>query len=167
VFYLITFTCYGARLHGTAAGSVDRNHNTYGAPLAGEDGARLRHVQRLMSGPYQHLGKEERVAVLEALKATCRVREWRLWAAHVRTNHVHAVVEVPGKGNAEYSPERVMRDLKCYASRELNRRDSVRKRWARHGSTKYLWDRSAVHDAIVYVCDGQGSPMERFVHPDW
>jgi len=30
--YLITFPCYGS--HCGAAGSVDRNHNRYGAPFA-------------------------------------------------------------------------------------------------------------------------------------
>jgi hypothetical protein len=31
--YLITFTTYGARLHGSARGSVDDEHNVYGTPL--------------------------------------------------------------------------------------------------------------------------------------
>ena len=31
--YLITFTCYGMRLRGDQAGSVDRKHNIPGTPL--------------------------------------------------------------------------------------------------------------------------------------
>ena len=35
--YLITFTCYGTRLHGHKSGSVDRRHNAPGSPfLRGE-----------------------------------------------------------------------------------------------------------------------------------
>jgi hypothetical protein len=31
--YFITFTCYGARLHGDKLGSVDRRQNLVGSPL--------------------------------------------------------------------------------------------------------------------------------------
>ncbi|HEY7391157.1 MAG TPA: hypothetical protein VH640_21760 [Bryobacteraceae bacterium] len=54
----------------------------------------------------------------------------------MRTNHVHLVVE------AEVRPERVMNDLKSYASRSLNQKgtdEPARKRWPRHGSTRWLW----------------------------
>ena len=80
-------------------------------------------------------------------------------AAQARTNHVHIVVE------AEDRPERVMNDLKSYASRCLNRRgldEPARKRWARHGSTRWLWKPENVSAAIRYVVDGQGDPMAVF-----
>jgi REP element-mobilizing transposase RayT len=86
----------------------------------------------------------------------CQDRKWNLLAAHVRTNHVHLVVE------AEAQPERVMNDLKSFASRRLNELgfDGVdRKRWARHGSTRWLWKRDAVLAAIAYVMDKQGDKM--------
>jgi REP element-mobilizing transposase RayT len=54
------------------------------------------------------------------------VRGWNLLAGHVRSNHVHAIVE------SETRPERIMNEFKSYASRELNRLgvDSPeRKRW--------------------------------------
>ena len=31
--YLLTFTCYGTRLHGDTRGTVDRNNNRYGMPF--------------------------------------------------------------------------------------------------------------------------------------
>ena len=31
--FLITFSCYGTRLHGDESGSVDRDHNAYHAPF--------------------------------------------------------------------------------------------------------------------------------------
>ncbi|HTB11778.1 MAG TPA: transposase [Bryobacteraceae bacterium] len=89
----------------------------------------------------------------------CVDRTWILLAAHVRTNHVHIVVE------AEAPPERVMNDLKSFASRRLNelRFDEVdRKRWARHGSTRWLWKRDAVLAAIEYVIDKQGIRMAAY-----
>ena len=60
------------------------------------------------------MDQDRRRAVLKSLTERCAQREWGLLAAHVRTNHVHAVL------NAEPRPERVMNDLKSYASRRLN-----------------------------------------------
>jgi hypothetical protein len=58
-----------------------------------------------------------------------------------------------------------MNDLKSYASRCLNRKgldQPACKRWARHGSTQWLWKPENVAAAIRYVVDGQGEPMSVF-----
>lgn len=55
-----------------------------------------------------------------------------------------------------------MNAFKCYASRalELLRVDSPRRRrWARHGSTRYLWTKEAVSTAVHYVISEQGEPL--------
>ena len=67
---------------------------------------------------------------------------------------------------AEETPERVMNDLKSYASRRLNIAGldtPERKRWARHGSTRRLLDVDQVHAAVTYVAEKQGEPMALFV----
>jgi len=100
-------------------------------------------------------------AVLRALREVCSHRQWRLLAAHVRTTHVHAVVEAAAR------PERVMNDFKAYASRALKQAVAEgpdRKRWARHGSTRYLWQREQVSAAVHYVVCEQGEPMAIFEH---
>ena len=105
--------------------------------------------------PY-YLDAPRRQAVLEAIREVCAYRKWSLLAAHVRSNHVHIVVE------AEIPPERVLNDLKAYASRRLNRAGldaPNRKRWARHGSTRWLWKPQHVSAAIAYVIDEQGDAM--------
>ena len=112
--------------------------------------------------PYS-LDPDSRAAVVEALREVCVQRGWNLLAAHVRTNHVHVIVE------AEVRPERVMNDFKSYASRALNRlgRDGPdRKRWARHGSTRWLWRDQDVQEAIRYAVEEQGEPMALFVVAD-
>ena len=81
-------------------------------------------------------------------------------AAHVRTNHVHAIVE------AEVRPEKIMNEFKAYGSRELNRlgRDGPdRRRWARHGSTRWLWNDEDVRRAMQYVIEEQCEPMALYV----
>ena len=108
--------------------------------------------------PY-NLDQIRRDAVLEAIQEVCAHRGWSLLAAHVRSNHVHTVVET------EDPPERVMRDFKAYASRRLNRMrldEPNRKRWKRHGSTPWLWNPQHVSAAIQYVVAEQGDAMSVF-----
>ncbi len=154
--YLITFACYGSHLHGDAAGSVDRNHNLPGSPAVVPDPVRVRYVFAQMDQPAYSMDEDRRRVVLAALVARCPDRGWKLLAAHVRSNHVHVVID------ADARPERVMNDLKSFASRKLNETDfenTDRKRWARHGSTRWLWKRENVVAAIDYVLHKQGEPM--------
>ena len=91
---------------------------------------------------------------LEAICQVCFYKHWTLIAVHVRTNHVHAVVD------ADIAPEAVMNTFKSYASRLLNKNEaSVTKRWTRHGSTRYLWTRESVEVAVRYVVESQGEAM--------
>ena len=158
--YFITFTCYGGRLHGDESGSVDRHHNLVGSRLLESNPQRaMVERQRMLQNPYL-LNQEERAIVLASLRGHCAHRGWTLLAAHVRSNHVHVIVE------AEIRPERIMNEFKSYASRELTRlgKDGTkRKRWARHGSTRWLWKDQDVWEAIRYVAEQQGEAMALFV----
>jgi REP element-mobilizing transposase RayT len=160
VIYLITFACYGAHLHGDDAGSVDRNHNVPGSPMIRPHPGRSTAAGHAMKQAVYVLDQSHRDAVLASLIERSSERGWTLLAAHVRTNHIHVVVQ------SDATPERVMNDLKSYASRVLNRMafDAPdRKRWARHGSTRWLRDREDVSTAIEYVIRKQGTPMAVFV----
>ncbi len=112
-----------------------------------------------MDQPPCSMDCSRREVVLAALLERCQQQLWARRAAHERTNHVHLVVE------AEASPERVMNDVKAYASRRLNQTEldePARKRWARHGSTRWLWEPEHVSAAIRYVVDEQGERMAVF-----
>jgi hypothetical protein len=66
---------------------------------------------------------------------------------------------------ADVRSEKIMHAFKSYAGRNLNRLgidERDRKRWARHGSTRWLWKDRDVREgeAIRYVVEGQGEPME-------
>lgn len=157
--YFITFACYGAHLHGNDNGSVDRRHNIFGTrPLLPNPPRAVAELRR-MNHPAYELDKESRPVVLETIQQVCKHRGWNLLAAHVRSNHVHVIVE------AEVPPEKVMNDFKAYASRALNntQREHPTQRWARHGSTRWLWKDQDVRNAIHYVVDEQGPPMSSFV----
>ena len=69
---------------------------------------------------------------------------------------------------ANCKPEPILNALKAYSSRALNHLalDSPdRRRWARHGSTRYLWTSAAVSAAIDYVVREQGDAMAVFEMP--
>jgi REP element-mobilizing transposase RayT len=140
VTYLIAFGCYGCHLHGEDRGSVDKMHNMPGSRFVGSDPERLRAETKAMHQAPYIMDRTRREVVLKAILARCDQNGWMLLAAHVRTNHVHVVIHV------EVAPERVMNDLKSYASRCLNQiglDEPARKRWARHGSTRYLWEQGS------------------------
>lgn len=103
--------------------------------------------------------EEQREVILQAVIEACQYRDWSLLAAHVRTTHVHVVVQ------AEIEPELIMNALKSYASRALNRASLCTKRWARHGSTLYLWTREEVANAVQYIVEKQGPPMALYRTP--
>jgi REP element-mobilizing transposase RayT len=147
-------------LHGDESGSVDRRHNLVGSRLLEPNAQRVMAERRnMLQQPYV-LDQARRAIVLAAIQKHCAYRGWNLLAAHVRSNHVHTIVE------AETLPERIMSEFKSYASRELNRVTSdgpERKRWARHGSTRWLWKDEDVRHALQYVIDEQGEPMALFI----
>ena len=158
--YFITFACYGSHLHGDDKGSVDRSHNAPGNRLLEANPDRVEVMKQQMEQAPYLLDSVRRAIVLTTLHEVCRHRHWILWAAHVRTNHIHAIIE------AAVPPETVMNTLKSYASRSLNRLKigpPDRKRWARHGSTRWLWKDDDVQEAIRYVVYGQGDPMEVYL----
>jgi hypothetical protein len=61
-----------------------------------------------------------------------------------------------------------MNAIKAYSSRALSEyaQDGPdRRRWARHGSMRYLWTGDAVRAAVHYVVWEQGEPMEVYEMP--
>ena len=155
--YFITFTTYGTWLHGREPGSVDREHNIPGTPILPPDQDLAREMRSAMRQEAYMLDELQRAVLLRTIKEVAAYRKWKLWAAHVRTNHVHVVI------TAECKPEKVMIDLKAWCSRRLReaRSESAdRDRWTQHGSTRYLNDEESFNAAVKYVIDDQGAPME-------
>jgi REP element-mobilizing transposase RayT len=160
VTYLVTFSCYASHLHGDPLGSVDRNHNLPGSRARGDEPALLGFERKhLTQAPYL-LDEPRRAIVLSAIQSVCQYRGWKLFAAHVRQNHVHIVVDLG------CVPERAAQDFKAYGSRALNRASldwPERKRWARHSSARLLPSREARQRAIHYVAANQGETMALYV----
>ena len=96
--YFITFACYGARLHGDESASVDRHHNLVGSRVLEPDAERVMAERReMLQEPYV-LDQVARPVVLAAILRHCAYRSWDLLAAHVRSNHVHIIVDADCRG---------------------------------------------------------------------
>ena len=162
IAYFLTFSTYGTWLHGKDPQSVDRANNRVGMPFVPPNPMRERSMTRRMRQPAYELDESRREIVLSSMLDVCRFRRWKLWAAHIRANHVHVVV------TALQPPERVMNDLKAYASRRLREstgESADRDRWTQHGSTRWINDEHSLRNAIEYVLEAQGEPMSCYPDP--
>src|SRR5437660_11013034 len=95
------------------------------------DAAHWRYNRGALVQPPVNLNARQRVLVEKAIRETCTIREWSLWAINVRTNHVHTVV------TANCRPERVLNAFKTNATREMREAKNWRRKespWARGGS---------------------------------
>jgi REP element-mobilizing transposase RayT len=158
--YLITFRCYGTWLHGDARGSVDGEHNAFGAPTLPENSRRQNYVHTLLKGDPVRLDAKQRGSVEKAIRETCKIRGWKIYALNVRTNHVHVVVDISTRG-----PAKVLVAFKANSTRQM-RTDGCwtfeHSPWVENGSTRYLWLDEHLERAIDYVNFGQGDDLSKF-----
>ena len=159
VAYLLTFSTYGTHLPGSENGWIDGQHRIPGSPLLEPNPVLESYWRsRLHEAPFI-LEREERLLTLEAILSVCSHRQWTAYAVHVRSNHVHAVL------SGEAKPERMLSACKAYATRAFRSRAaevSRQRHWAKHGSTRYLWNAASLQAAIDYVLHGQGTSMARY-----
>jgi len=157
--YLITFRTYGTWLAGDERGSIDRFHNKYRSPRAESNIIReQRQTEKLKSEPFV-MDVRARRAVRQAIEEVCQYREWALYARNVRTNHAHVVIA------AVASSDRVLGDLKAYATRRLREKgcwDHTHSPWVDKGSKRNLWNSDHISAAVNYVITGQGEDLPEF-----
>lgn len=146
--YFITFSTYGARLHGDERGSVDRHSSGAAAPMLPPHAGREHTAREAMKAPPVTLDRHERDVVDEAIGHVCARRGWNLHALNIRTNHVHSVV------SAEQRPEDVMTAMKAWGTRflaERGLRQHGARIWAVHGSTRWIKTEASLEAAVNYV----------------
>ncbi len=107
-----------------------------------------------MAEPEFILNPQDRKLVLSSMVDACAYRDWHLFCVHIRTNHVHAVLQT------DIPMDRALIYLKARATFVLKAYYPDRRRfWTKHGSTRYLWDRASLAGALDYVMNQQGVPM--------
>jgi REP element-mobilizing transposase RayT len=118
-----------------------------------------------MAGPPVFLLAAHAEAILKQFMETAQYRGWELHAAAIMRNHIHIVVGVPG----DPEPDIILRDLKSYGSRRLNRlfeRPKSGTWWTASGSRRKLPHEHAVQAAVEYVRH-QEYPLLIWIAPMW
>ena len=157
IAYHITFTTYGTWLHGDNRGSVDKDNNQYGSDFVKPNLVLIKKEQCALKNPPVTLSQSQRRIALKAILDVCRFESWCAYAVHVRSNHIHIVV------NGDEKPEDMLVKFKRYttiALRNIEGKSAIKKYWTKHGSTRYLWTKESLCSAIRYVKNEQGKPLE-------
>jgi len=157
--YFISFRAFGTWLHGDNRGSIDRFHNRYKSPYMPPSQIWYNHNQQRLRAKPLTLEAEHRKLVEKAIRETCEIRKWWLYAINVRTNHVHTVV------TANRKAQLVLNAFKANATRELRQNGLWAQSfspWARRGSKRKLWNEQSIAKAIDYVLNGQGEDLPDF-----
>jgi REP element-mobilizing transposase RayT len=124
--WLLTWTTYGNWLPGDERGfvsavrdqsGVQTTHNQPGTEYDCDRTHLESYSQQTQKFAAVRLTLEQAAAVCRQIQTTAEHRHWKLFAVAVMANHVHVVVGVPG----DPDPSMLLRDLKSYGARELNR----------------------------------------------
>ena len=150
--YFLTFHPYGTWLPGDRRGWHRRGGEGHRRPPAPRLEA---HWARHLRYPVVTLSPAWREVVRAAIVEACAHRGWPLHVLVVERAHVHLVVAAPVR------PEKIVQDLKAWATRHLRARGHLIDHphpWAEHGSMEWLFEPKNVQGALRYVLDDH--------HPD-
>ncbi len=161
--YFITLRTYGSWLHGDDRGSVDPKHNVYGTSRRKENKKLHRMMQQNQLYESVLFDKNQRKIVMAGIKEACKQYQWRLYAIHVRSNHVHLTVK------ADINSDRIATQLKARATRALKKQKAFSKErviWSRGCSKKPIWSPEALYFTSEYTIEEQGKKMAFHINQD-
>ena len=145
--YFITWTVYGTFLHGDLRWWRQQGKQNPPRPqLERWQRERLKHDVIL-------LNEDHRQIVDSQIVRHCEIRNWKLWAANTRSNHVHVVVTSPG-----YQGTTVRDQLKANGTGGLRRHDKAfldRPVWTTKGDVAVIWTEDEMERVIAYTGDVQ------------
>ncbi|QDT90804.1 hypothetical protein [Gimesia algae] len=146
--YFITFTVYGTFLQGDWRLWRSRGKGSQPAqpPLEQWHRDRLKHDIIL-------LGKQQRSAVENETARLCHFREWKLWTANARSNHVHVVVSVSAQAG-----DKVRDQIKANCTRVLRQDWPVfidRPVWTVGGDWQCINSENELEQAVIYAGEVQ------------
>ena len=149
----ITFTAYGARLHGDDRPTVDREHNQYGTPYLAPDAERNRREHIAMSEFAVVFTLEQRRAIEAVIPAICVRGGWEPIVCAAATDHVHTLLACERRLHGKD----VRPIFKRWLTQALDERWQTPKRldgmswWTEGGSTKAVKDNEYFCNAYHYI----------------
>ena len=146
--FFITWTVYGTFLQGDDRWWRDRDKGQRRPQplLEAWHRDRLNHEIVLLT-------EEHRNVVSDAIRQHCQHRDWKLWEANPRSNHVHVVVSAAG-----FEGVKVRDQLKANATRRLRQTFSVfqeRPVWTKGGDWKCVNSKEDLEQVILYASEVQ------------
>ena len=169
-YWFLTWTTYGSWLPGDDRGyhnAADQNSENHVGKLgpARMPNERLQRAAiATLSGPPIFLNHHKADEVYAQFHETCAIRGWRLAACGIMTTHCHVALSVP----ADIEPEVILRDLKSYASRRLNREFGKPRSetwWTESGSKRRLKSEQDVEATVEYI-RRQPNPLLIWIRDD-
>lgn len=154
--YFITFRTYATWLHGDERLSISRTRNIYNSPKINPNKNLKNNMQELQKQSSIIFTRKQGEIILDSVVDTCNKQGWRLYALHIRSNHVHLTIK------ADCEPEPVMTKIKSRATfflRKYGEFSKDQKIWSRHGSTKYIWSPESLYYSSEYTVERQGQKM--------
>jgi len=158
--WLLTWTTYGSWMPGDERGSTSVTHSIEGArefhnrvgtfPAAPND-AIQHYADSVRKHPVVILDRTMARLIDELFRETAAFRGWNIRILAIMATHIHVVVQV----NGDPRPAQLLKDLKSYASRRLNRHfpDRIGRWWTDSGSARFLHEEANILRAIAYVRD--------------
>lgn len=158
--YHIVWTTYGSWLPGDARGWVKSGRHGVQKP----DEELESEARAAMAESPVLLNEDQRTIVTQTIRDHCRIREWKLHAVNVRSNHIHLVVMI------DRLPDEAMNQLKAWCSRRLSdaaglvepvARKAGRRHWFTEGGNgKLIESEEYLENAVRYVMEGQDAKGE-------
>jgi REP element-mobilizing transposase RayT len=158
--YFITFTTYGTWLHDNERGSIIRKEGTTFSLPPQE---KLNHYEQYkLKSPPLLLDTSQRKIILDVIIKHCNIRNWKLFATHIRSNHVHIVVK------SNKSIDQTAEEFKSWATRMLRKHGlKIHKPWTSGSSKKYIFKKAKLREKIHYVVYEQGKPMQYYIDEEF
>ena len=146
--FYITWTVYGSFLQGDVRGwrKWGKGMRAPQPRLAQWRADRLKYEVLVFDD-------EQRNCLATEIERLCGIRNWKLWAQNVRSNHIHVVVHGPS-----YTGAKVRDQLKANCTRLLRQQWQVyvdRPVWTEGGDWECINSLDDLEQVIAYVLDAQ------------
>ena len=151
--YFITFSTYGSWVHGDARGSVNRKQNKFDTPKIKPNAQYAKKMHERQKHKQFLLNETKRDTVLQSIVEATQYYNWYLYAAHVRSNHVHILLRT------EESSKTVAPKIKSFATKLLKKHHADipdQKFWTRGKCARCIWNPAFILPTKLYVIEGQG-----------
>lgn len=147
IAYFLTWTAYGTWLPGDQRG-WQQWHQGWQRPNVALEA----YSTSIMKESAVLLDEEKRGNVETTIAKHCEIRNWHLWAANCRSNHVHVVVTA-----LTANGETVRDQLKAWCTRNLKLAFNPNKKnwWAEGGYIVIIRTEDDLSSAIKYTTQAQ------------